>query len=280
MSFRTLMIVTLALVFGGAAAVGVHALTAHSEGPRPHVELVPVVVAAQNIPRGDMIRAGLVRTRNYPKDMVPAGAITTVQDAIDRAVFIPLISDEPVLDTKLAPRGAGRGMAALIPQGMRAFTIHTPSVASGVAGFILPGNKVDVLLTLDSKGSSVTTTLLQNLEILAVDQRIDAPAENKVDASSNQLRSVTLLVTPDQAAKLDLGQAKGALHLSLRNLEDDQAAVTSPARLADLLGYQEAPRITPAPPVVAPAVPARVEKYIRLLRGNYIIGLSPFLLLL
>jgi pilus assembly protein CpaB len=258
------MAVMLALVFGGSAAVGVNSLVSKSQGARPNVEMVPVVVAVMDIPRGGMIKADLVRTREYPKDMVPPGAITKVQDALDRAVFIPLVREEPVLDAKLAPRGAGRGMAALIPQGMRAFTIHTPSVASGVAGFILPGNKVDVLLTMDSKGSSMTTTLLQNMEILAVDQRIDAPAENKVD--SNQLRSVTLLVTPDQAAKLELGQSKGSLHLTLRNLKDDQPSDAHPARLADLEGYQEEPQAQPVAEAPKPAPPA--PKFVTIYRGR------------
>jgi len=137
-----------------------------------------------------------------------------------------------------------------------------------VAGFILPGNKVDVLLTLTMEGKrgSMTTTLLQNLEILAVDQRIDAPVDNRVDP--NQLRSVTLLVTPDQAAKLGLGQNKGALHLSLRNHGDDQLAITSPARLAELEGYREEP---PVVKVVAeapkPTPPPQKLRTVTIYRG-------------
>jgi Flp pilus assembly protein CpaB len=136
------------------------------------------------------------------------------QGAAARAV------DRLVEQLKLSPKGQRR-LASLVSEGMRAFTIKT-NVASGVAGFILPGNKVDVILTVDSSrlstvgsidrtGGGSTTTLLQNVEILAVDQKVEAPAENKVN--SNDLRSVTLLVTPSQAAKLSLGQSKGDLHL-------------------------------------------------------------------
>ncbi len=210
MSLRSGLIVMLALLFGGSAAVGVSRFVTDRPGAaaRP-VDTVPVVVALADIPRGALLTADLVKTRDYPKGMRPPGTLSKVEDALDRAVFIPLVKDEPVLDAKLAPKGAKRGMAALVPDGLRAFTIHTPSVASGVAGFVLPGNKVDVLLTVEARGGSVTTTLVQNLEILAVDQRIDAPADNRVDPS--QLRSVTLLVTPDQAARLGLAQNKGAL---------------------------------------------------------------------
>src|SRR5437879_8830127 len=121
---------------------------------------------------------------------------------------------------------------------MRAFTIPTTNVASGVAGFVMPGNRVDVLLTMngvgtrEQTGGGVTTTLLQNIEILAVDQRIDAPVDNKVDPA--QLRSVTLLVTPEEAARLDLGQNRGSLHLSLRNPEDTRHAQARPATLTAL----------------------------------------------
>jgi pilus assembly protein CpaB len=106
---------------------------------------------------------------------------------------------------------------ALIPQGMRAFTIRVPNpnVATGVAGSLLPGNKVDVLLTAsggDLNDVIGTTTLLQNVEILAVDQKIEAPAENKVDLK--EMLSVTLLVTPQQAKQLNLAQNKGLLHLA------------------------------------------------------------------
>src|SRR5262249_19197290 len=150
------------------------------------------------------------------------------------------------------------------PKGMRGFTIPTPNISAGVAGFILPGNKVDVLLTVDGNR---TVTLLQGLEILAVDQRVEAPAENKVDAK--ELRSVTLLVTPDQAAKLALGQNKGVLHLSLRHPEDEARAKPRPAVLGDL-GLDEdkppeAPKVAEKPPD-PPKVPAPV--WVRTLRGT------------
>ena len=243
MTLRTLLLVLLALVSGGSAAVGIKRLRNQVAPPTP--DMVPIVVAASAIPRGAIVSADSVTLREYPKDLVPASAITRIDEALDRFVFIPLAKDDPVLDVKLLAKGAGRGLAPLIPKGMRAFTIHTPSLASGVAGFILPGNKVDVLLTIsnttsnDDTGGGSTTTLLQNVEILAVDQRVEAPADNKVD--TKELRSVTLLVTPDQAAKLDLGQNKGTLHLSLRHPDDNLAAETRPATLADLRFHPEKP---------------------------------------
>jgi pilus assembly protein CpaB len=245
-SFRTILILGLALALGGSAAVGVSTLVGAKGTSTSSPDTSRIVVATTDVPRGGMITSDLVKERDCPKDLVPLGAILKVEDALNRAVFSPLVKGEPVIEGKLAPKGAGRGMAALVPKGMRAFTITTPNITSGVAGFVMPGNKVDVLLTVgaqqggeDRTGGGTTTTLLQNIEILAVDQRIDAPVENKVDP--NELRSVTLLVTPDQAAMLDLGQSKGNLHLSLRNPEDGANAHTRPATVNDLRFFQQKP---------------------------------------
>jgi pilus assembly protein CpaB len=242
-SGRTILIAVLALTFGGSAAVGVNLL--YNQAPAAPTETVAVVVAANDIGRGTLITPDLVTVREFPKDLVPLGALNRVEDVLDRVAFHSLVKDETLLETMLSAKNAKGGLAGIVPKGMRAFTIHTPQVASSVGGFILPGNKVDVLLTMasnnphDFTGGAVTTTLLQNVEILAVDQRLDAPSENKVDPKN--LQSVTLLVTPDQAAKLELGQNKGSLHLTLRNPEDSDAAKTQPATLSGLQFYQEKP---------------------------------------
>jgi Flp pilus assembly protein CpaB len=133
---------------------------------------------------------------------------------------------ERKLDQLLLHQGRGH-VASLLPVGMRAFTItiSTPR-AAGVAGLILPGTKADVLLTTSGVDGHHTTTLMENVKILAVDPRIVATAENRVDP--NQLTSVTLLVTPDQASQLALGQSKGLLHLSLRRPEANQPADPRP----------------------------------------------------
>jgi pilus assembly protein CpaB len=168
---------------------------------------------------------------------------------------------------------------------MRACTITT-NVSSSVAGFILPGNHVDVLLSMtgdadkEATGGATTTTLLQNVEILATDQNIEAPAANVAP----NLRSVTLLVTPDQAAKLQLGQTKGQLHLTLRNPGDADPATTRPATARDIQFYQGKPwderlkgvleayaKMSAAQKAKEPAVPMpppRQFSTIRTLRGT------------
>ena len=273
----------LALLFGGSAAMGVRQYI--GRGAVAPAETVSVVVAAMTIPRGMLISPDLIKTRDFPKDLVPTGAILKKEDADDRSAFITIVTGEPLLDSKLSPKGH-HGLASLVANGMRAFTITT-NVASGVAGFILPGNKVDVLLTIsnvggdkDYTGGGSTTTLLQNVEILAVDQKIDAPADNKVDTTN--LRSVTLLVQPDQAAKLSLGQSKGTLHLTLRNPKDVVAANVRPTTVNDIQFLSERPwderakdlikawgealAKRPVPPPAAAAVTPK--KTIRTIRGS------------
>jgi pilus assembly protein CpaB len=185
-----------------------------------------------------------VTVRKWPKEMLPEGAISRTTSARGRSALVPILAGEPLLDKKLASKDAGRGLAALVPKGMRAYTIQASKAPSSVAGFVLPGNRVDVLLNLrgshdDDTGGGSTTTLLQAVEILAVDQELDAPADNKVDVAS--LGTVTLLVTPEQAALLDLGQHMGQLTLSLRNPEDMAESKAHPAILADIRYRQEKP---------------------------------------
>jgi pilus assembly protein CpaB len=178
----------------------------------------------QSVPGPVIIERGRppgVRGQGLPEAVRVAPAPATEQER-------RLAEVERKLDQLLLQQSRGRETprAHLIPAGMRAFTISTPGVTSGVAGLIRPGNKVDVLLTSQDNGGPLTTTLMKDVKILAVDLRIDAPAENRINP--NQLTSVTLLVTPDQAKMLALGQTKGILHLSLRGTEANQPAVPRP----------------------------------------------------
>jgi pilus assembly protein CpaB len=237
MTARTILVLALAAVCGLSAVAGVTQLL-QMRGGGPQADMVPVVMATEDISRGSVLSASFLKVENRPKKWVPDGTASSLDDVVGRCVLVSLVKDAPVLERKLAAKDAGYGLAAMLPDGMRAFTIRTPNVATGVGGFILPGNKVDVLLTTngtgrrDVTGGGVTTTLLQYIEILAVDQRLDAPDNNKVDPKT--LKSVTLKVTPDQALKLALGMNKGLLHLSLRNSEDRAEADTRPATMADL----------------------------------------------
>jgi pilus assembly protein CpaB len=273
----------LAIISGLSAMFLVQAMRQPGAAP---VEKVSVVFAAVDLKPGETITADMLTTREIPKAEVPEDAVLLIADVVDRAARSNLDAGDLVREKKLAERGAGRGMAALIRTGMRAFTIQTPSFSSSLAGFLLPGNKVDVLLTVSSSGGAddptggaTTTTLLQNAEILAVHTTVNTPTANKIDP--DQSKSVTLLVTPDDAALLDLGQNKGTLHLSLRNLKDVETIKPRQTTMADLPSFRpptpkpvpvEAP--APAPVLVtAPAGPpppefVEVKLRVRTLRGT------------
>lgn len=256
---RTVLIVVLAAVFGLSATIAVQRFASQGQGSEREVETVPIVVAKQDIPRFKTITAEMLKTSPWPKHLLPEDACTSIEKVVGRSAMMPLAKDEPIFDKRLHAKGVSPGMANNIPVGMRAYTIMTPNAASGVAGFILPGNKVDVLLTTTGGAESgATMTLLGGVEILAVHQRVEAPVEHKIDLK--EVLSVTLLVTPGDAAKLDLGQAKGKLHLSLRNPLDTTEALTDVVDWKSLSGIKKAPvvetpAVEPAPaPVIKPVV--------------------------
>lgn len=246
MSNRTIIVILLALVCGGAAAVGVRQLRRQQSAP--NIDTVPVVVANVDVPRGNVLGSDELAVEQWPKGFAPQGVLTEIEAATERTATVRLVKGEPILQAKLAPKDAGRGLASMVPRGMRALTIQASHISAGVGGFLLPGNYVDILLTTtsntqDGSGGAATTTLLQNVQILAVAQHLDAPDSNKVDPKA--LRDVTVLVTPNQANMLDLGMNKGVLHLALRNPEDRQESDARPATLSQLRFHQE--EVTPSP---------------------------------
>lgn len=237
MSMRAILTLFCATVFGASAAVGVSTLSDRTVVKTVDPETTSVVVATSDIPRGVQVTPEMLALKEWPTAMVPANALTSLEDSLERSSLVPILAGEPISSVKLAEKGARGGLASLVPSGMRAYTIHTARFAANVAGFILPGDHVDVLFTLrgnqnDGTGGASTTTLLQNIEVLAVHELLDAPKENKIDPS--KMQSVTLKVTPDQAAELDLGQSQGQLTLSLRNPQDKVDANTAIATLNGL----------------------------------------------
>ncbi len=243
---QTIVLAGLALAAGIAAAVGVRRLALRWE-PQPGESMVTVVTMAADVARGNRIQDADLTVTRWPKSRVPADAVLDRQNTIGRVALTPLISGQPVFQSFLAPEGAVVGLASLIPPGMRAFTIRTPTIASGVAGFVLPGNQVDVLLTVGASSfqspGTMTINLLQSVPILAVDQSMDANQDTP--SLITQMKSVTLLVTPEQAAKLSLAQNGGTLELALRNPTDQLPATNTPITVADLRLRGELPDTGP-----------------------------------
>ena len=258
MDRRFLTVLGVSLMFALAVSSIFYKLTAGSG--RTAVELKDVVVAGKPLPIGITIKPEDVRLSKVPVDQFPRGAFSKLEEVVERPVVSNILMDEPILQGRLAERGSGLGLAPSIPVGMRAVSVRVTDVA-GVAGFVLPGLRVDVLVTGNPPGSNstVTKTCLYNILVLSAGQTIQA------DASGQAIKAptVTLLVTPEQAEILTLAGNEGRIQLVLRNGGDQAVAQTSGSELSALYGRHaterptvaEAPRPRPRPVIQAAAPP-------------------------
>lgn len=186
---------------------------------------VQIVLATRDIEMGTVLKEEDVKLSDWP-GAVPAGAAAKTQDVVGRGVTTPIFAKEPVIESRLAQKGAGGGLAAMIPPGMRAVAIRVNEVV-GVAGFVTPGMRVDVLISGnrpggDGKLGTVTRTLLQNIEVLSAGTDFKKDAEGK----PVQVPVVNMLVTPDQAEQLSLANNQTQIQLVLRNPLDHEVAKT------------------------------------------------------
>ena len=214
-------------------------------------DVVRVVAAAQDLPIGKRIQATDLKLVEFDRNAVPKGAFQKTADAGDRIVSTPLAAGEVLLASKLAAKGGGEGLAGLIEPGFRAVSVQV-NESSGVSGFIQPGTRVDVLFTrVFPNGDAATTTILQNVKILAYGRQTDPSA--KPDArEANRITVATLAVSKAEAEKLVLAEQRGKVHFALRNgLDADVAEPSDPLKTSDL-GIED-PR-KPQPPVQRPVV--------------------------
>src|SRR4029077_4645558 len=189
---------------------------------------------------------------------IPMGAVLKNEDALGRGVVAQIYEGEPILDTRLAARGARAGLAATIPPGMRAVAVRVNDIV-GVAGFVIPGTKVDLLIAgTPPKGNGglgdVTKTLMQNVEVLSAGQNIQKDAEGKPIS----VGVVNMLVTPEQAEVLSLASNETRIQLILRNPLDQDKTNTSATAMAYLFEGKngEPPGVVDkaaAPPAKVPA---------------------------
>lgn len=217
-----------------------------------------IAVAADDINLGTKLAPTMVRLADWPADSVPAGAFTDIKPLETRVTRLALQRGEPLLESKLAVPGAAGGLSAVVSEGKRAMTVRVNDVI-GVAGFALPGNFVDILVSTqnDQKAKqsehvdqSVSKVVLERILVLAVAQEASVN-----DNAPKVVNAVTLEVTPEQAEKLDLARSVGELSLVLRNQVDVAPAATTGATKETLLGTANAKPATPA----AAAAPAETK---------------------
>jgi len=215
-----------------------------------------IVVAAVDLPIATTLRPEHLRLQEWPAGAQPVGVLRDTKDLVGRVVISKVVQGEPILAAKLASKDAGRGLAALIPEGMRGEAVRVDEVV-GVAGFIHPDDRVDVIGTLAAQGSNqmISKVILQNVKVLAVGKELDA--SDFARTKSLAVTVVTLLVTPAESEKLALTANTARLTLTLRSWTDDNPVDTPGANPGSLLLGAEA--IRRPPPVSVPVAEAPVS---------------------
>jgi pilus assembly protein CpaB len=274
MDRRFLTVLGVSLLFALVVSGVFYQLVAAKKGPRSaRAQTRDVVVASKPLPVGQGIRSGDVTIVKVPVDQFPKGGFEKVEEVLDRPVVSAVLAEEPIREGRLGARGTGSGLAPMIPVGLRAVSVKVNEVV-GVAGFVFPGMRVDVLVTgrPPGKEGTITNTVLQNIQVLSAGQSIDSDGRSRAVV----VPVVTLLVTPEQAETLTLAGTEGRIQLVLRNSSDQTVQKTSGREVAELYGVRgqpPPPAARPAPPpklapAAAPAPPPRLTDEIVVIRGN------------
>lgn len=265
---RAFFVLVLALTAGGVLAFGTYNYMQKAPARTVTIPTRPVVVAATDLDLGTELGRDDVRLINWPANALPRNAISDPNEVIGRGLIMPVIQNEPILPMKLASKGEGAGLPPAIPPGLRAVSVRVNEVI-GVAGYVLPGTRVDVVATVSPSEKTADMTskvILSNVEVLAAGTKIDRETDKNKPVP---VSVVTLLVTPDEAERLTLASIQGKIQLALRNPLDKETPETRGIRPAVLLGL--------APVVRRPSVgsrasvappPAPPEPTIEIIRGD------------
>jgi len=282
MNQRFISVLVFAFVVAGCASLLLYRLTVSHTTAQAAPTTVKALVAAHNLELGVIIKDPDVKDAPW-LGTLPPNAVLKREDIIGRGVTTTIYADEPILENRLAPKGAGGGLAAMIPSGMRAVAVRVNDVV-GVAGFVVPGMRVDVLISGSPPGNNSqgnqTRTLLQNIEVLSAGQDFKKDAEGKPLG----VGVVNLLVTPDQAEMLSLASNQTTIQLVLRNPLDTQMAKTPGTAVSELFAangprrrpdpekiyvkVKSKPEPAPAPPPMAPPPPVRQPFVMEVINGN------------
>lgn len=247
----------VALIFAGLASWGVYNYLQQETKKSKLTKTDQTVVATADLPVGTKLNATQLKVASWPKESRPPGSFADATPVVDRVVVRQIAAGEAVTEQKLLPKDikAGAGMMTyVVPEGHRAVTVGVNEVA-GVAGFLSPNNRVDIVLSTliprSSPPENISKIILQDVPILATGQ----VATEQKDGKPLIVPTVTLDLTPEDAEKLILASTKGTLQLLLRNVIDKAPAETRGATIFKVLGGVE----RTAPPVSArkAARPAR-----------------------
>jgi pilus assembly protein CpaB len=274
------------LVVAIAAAVGAALLLTRYMDARVAAARVPtikIVVAAIDIPVAVPIEPDWLKTVEWPAAARPEGAVSDVASVVKQAAIVPIHQGEAVLSSKLVVAGARSGLVTLVPPGMRAVAVKVDDVI-GVAGFVHPGDRVDVIVTMKPRddGPFASKIVLQNIRVLSVGKDLELRGKDAKEAKP--VTVATLMVTGEDSERLALSADKGHILLALRGLGDEELAdtrgVTPPVLMATgapeppkAVAASERPRTRPRPrelerPPPPAAAQARDKQVVEVIRGD------------
>lgn len=269
---RIFMVFLLAITAGGALAFGTYNYMQQLPPPGESIPTQSVVVAATDLQIGAELRRDDLRVIQWPGNAAPQGTFSTVDELVGRGLVLPVIQNEPILPMKLASKEAGAGLPPVIPKGLRAVSVRVNEVI-GVAGYVLPGTRVDVVATVNPTNQHPDITsrvILTNVQVLAAGTKID----RETDANKPMpVTVVTLLVAPDEAERLTLASTEGKIQLALRNPLDQETPMTNGIKPAALMGLalpvrQPVTRRAAAAPPPAPAPAGPDLPTVEIIRGD------------
>jgi pilus assembly protein CpaB len=234
---RALLMMLVSLLLGLAAVV----VAGKWINEKANIDASTVFVAARDIDAGTRLTFDMLKKTDWPSGSMPAGSFQEIEQLENRVLKTHLVTGEPVLESKLAPVGTSGGLSGVIAEGKRAITVRVNDVI-GVAGFALPGNRVDILVSAkDENQKPFSKQVLEQILVLAIAQDV-----GRDDTKPKVVTAVTLEVTPEQAETLDLARSIGTLSLVLRNQVDGNHVDTNGRRIQDLL-KQPAPIVAASP---------------------------------
>jgi pilus assembly protein CpaB len=242
---RIFVVLVIAVLAGGGLAYGTYNMVNNQPVKTVATPTQPVVVAASNLQLGAQLKAEDLQVIAFPLGKAPEGTFSQPSEIIGRGLIVPIVKNEPVLKAKLASKEAGSGLPPVIPEGMRAVSVRVDEVV-GVAGYVLPGNRVDVLATAnptDQRSDTTTKVILSNVQVLTAGTRMEQDQENTKPVA---VTVVTLLVFPEQSERLALASTEGKIQLALRNPLDQGAPETPGIKTAGLMGRVTAPQLKAA----------------------------------
>ncbi len=209
-----------------------------------------IVAAAADMPSGATLSAKDVVLVDWPSNLPLSGSFDKIDDVVGKPLLYPLVAREPILKRDLGVEGSGIGISGKIPTGMRATAVKSNEIV-GVAGFLYPGSRVDVMVSYTPPGGNssgpVTQTVLQNVEVLTAGQTIEPDPQGKPET----VNVVTLLVSPEDSQKLQLASSQGVIQFVLRSGVDQKSVDLRPTHL-EQLASERAPAPPPAPGKKAP----------------------------